>query len=261
MLLISNKIKQDRKKQKEAKKAGESRCNVEAIEFDWIFDDDYGKKFLVALANTEDIEVFSVEIIKNIIMFMWTYYRIAIAKWVMIPFIFYFLWYIIYATWIKKGKDESSQTYGNYGRTDLAFCIILLIWFAYFIYIEIRQMLYYKLKYFTNFWNLIDISSLILNMFCVISDLCKLNTTKHIPVLACSVLIMWLKLVYFGRMFQSTAWMVRMMIGTVVDLKWFIVVFYLMILGFTNSFYIISRVDANQFTGSTFDKAFEYTYQ
>ena len=85
------KLKQDRKKQKEARKSGQTRCNVKAIEFDWIFDDDYGKKFLVALANTEDIEVFSVEIIKIIIMFMWTYYRVAIAKWIMIPFIFYFL--------------------------------------------------------------------------------------------------------------------------------------------------------------------------
>lgn len=122
-------------------------------------------------------------------------------------------------------------------------------------------MIYYKSKYFMSFWNLIDISSLILNMFCVISDLAGLNVTKHIPVLACSVLIMWLKLVYFGRMFQSTAWMVRMMIGTVVDLKWFIVVFYMMVLGFTNSFYIVSRIDNSMFTGITFEKSFEYTYQ
>ena len=255
------KIKHERKIQKEAGKVGLTRWNVQAVEFDWLFDDDFGKKFLVSLANTNDIEVFSVEIVQNIVMFMWKFYRRAIAKWIMIPFLFYFITYIIYATWIKKGKDESDLKWGDYGRTDLAFCIILLIWFVYFIYIEFRQMIYYKIKYFTNFWNLIDICSLILNMFWVISDLCGLNTTKHIPVLACSVLIMWLKLVYFGRMLLSTAWMVRMMIGTVIDLRWFIFVFYLMMIGFSNVFFIISRVDSPQFTGGTFGKAIQYTYQ
>ena len=134
-----------------------SRCTVEAVEFDWIFNDDYGKEFLVTLANIEDISIFSVEIIKNIVMFMWRYYRKAIAVWIMIPFLFYFITYIIYATWITKGKDESSESWGTYAKTNLAFCIILLVFILYFIYVEVQQMRYYKRKYFTDFWNLLDI--------------------------------------------------------------------------------------------------------
>ena len=254
-------LKNDRKKQKEAGKIGLTRCNVQAVEFDWIFDENFGKGFLVSLANTNDIELFSVEIIKNIVMFMWRFYWRALAIWIMIPFLFYFITYIIYATWIKMGKDEASDSWGSYGRTDLAFWIIILVLIIYFVYIEIRQIAYYKTKYFKNFWNLIDISSLILNSFWVISDIAELNTTKHIPVLAWSVLIMWLKLVYFGRMFLSTAWMVRMMIGTVVNLRWFIFVFFLMVLGFSDVFLIISRVSQPQFVGGTYVKSFEYTYQ
>ena len=238
-----------------------SRWIVEAVEFDWIFDDDYGKKFLVALAYIDDIEIFSVDIIRNIVMFMWGYYRKAIALWIMIPFFLYFVTYIVYATWIKRGKDEGGEMWRNYGTIDLVFCIVLLIFIAYFIFIEIKQMIYYKIKYFTDFWNIIDICSLALNLFCIISDLAELNSTKHIPVLACSVLLMWLKLVYFGRMFLSTAWMVRMIIGTVIDLKWFIVVFYMMIAGFSNVFFILSKVKDPSFLGSTYDKAFEYIYQ
>ena len=176
-------------------------------------------------------------------------------------FIFYFAAYIIYATWIKKGKDYLNQTWRDYGTTDFVFCIILIFLILCFAFIEIIQMLYLKVEYFKKFWNIIDIASVILNMFCVITDFAGLNSIKHIPVLACSVLIMWLKLVYFGRMFLSTAWMVRMKIQVIWDLKWFMFLFCLMLLGFANSFYIISRVDANQFTGNTFDKALEYTYQ
>ena len=99
-------LKKKQKKQKEAGKFGLTRCNVQAVEFDWIFDDRYGRKFLVSLANTKDIDIFSVPIIKNIIMFMWRFYRIAIVTSVMIPFIFYFIVYIIYATLIIKGKND-----------------------------------------------------------------------------------------------------------------------------------------------------------
>ena len=249
------------KKQRKIIRSELTKCSVQAIEFDWIFDENEGGKFLEALSSTKDIDIFSVEVVKNIILHMWELYGFEITKWIMIPFIFYFTAYIIYATWIKKGKDDLNQIWRDYGTTDFVFCIILLFLTLYFAYIEIIQMLYLKVEYFKKFWNIIDIISLILNMFCVITDLAGLNSIKHTPVLACSVLIMWLKLVYFGRMFLSTAWMVRMIINTVVNLKWFILMFYLMVVGFSNSFMIISRIDNLEFTGKTIDKAFEYTYQ
>ena len=103
-------LKKNQKKQKEAGEFGLTRWNVQAVEFDWIFDDRYGRKFLVSLANTKDIDIFSVPIIKNIIMFMWRFYRIAIVTSVMIPFIFYFIVYIIYATLIIKGKNDFNSS-------------------------------------------------------------------------------------------------------------------------------------------------------
>ena len=179
----------------------------------------------------------------------------------MLPFFLYFIVYIIYATWIKKGKDESGKKWGDYGRTDLVFWIFLFVFFIYFIYFEIRVLLYHKFNFFKNFWNYFDVLSLSINMFCVISDISGLDPKSHIPVLASSVLLMWVKLVHFGRMFLSTAWMSRMIFGTVFDLKWFIIVFYLMVLGFSNVFLIISRIDYSLFVGPTFGTAFQYTYK
>ena len=178
----------------------------------------------------------------------------------MLPFFLYFIVYIIYATWIKKGKDESGKKWGDYGRTDLVFWIFLFVFFIYFIYYEIRFLLYHRLNFFKNFWNYMDIVSLLINIFCVISDICGLNPKSHIPILAFSVLLMWIKLIYFGRMFLSTAWMARMIFGTIFDLKWFIIIFYLMVLGFTNAFSIISRIDFSSFAGTSFGEVFQYTY-
>jgi len=254
-------LEKDLKKQREAKTKGLTRYEIQAIEFDWLFDDDNGKKFLIALAHTDDIEVFSVKIIQHIIFFLWSYYKMAIALWIMFPFILYFIMFIIYATFINNRKAVESDSNGNYHRTDLAFVIILLVLVAYNIYIEVRQMIYYKVKYFTTFWNLIDLTSLIMNAFVLIADLSKLNLTKFVPVLACAVLLMWLKLVYFGRMFLSTAWMVRMIFAVIYDLGYFLFVFGLMVLAFSNSFFVISRNNSPQFTGGDMGEAFKYTYR
>jgi len=65
--------------------------------------------------------------------------------------------------------------------------------------------LFHKLNYFKSFWNLLDLSSLILNVVVVILDLINKNTLDANSVAGVSVLIMWAKLFYFLRIFNSTA--------------------------------------------------------
>jgi len=48
--------------------------DIKAIEFDWIFNQSQGSKFLKALADCEDIEIYSNNLIKLIITFLWSYF-------------------------------------------------------------------------------------------------------------------------------------------------------------------------------------------
>ena len=77
-----------------------------------------------------------------------------------------------------------------------------------------------------------------------------------------AVLLMWLKVFYFGRIFESTAALITMVIQITFDMKYFLVVFILAVAGFGNCFMILSRNYGtdNMFTGETYWRAFIYAY-
>lgn len=155
------KLEKRRKINIELSKRDMKRYEIKAIEFDWLFNSTDGKAFLVALAKTQHIDIFSVPTIAAIITYLWDYYRKQIIYQVLIPFLAYFVVFLIYATWINheknlEGKDWNDQD-GDYFRTNTALFIFTgagILWMGYF---ELRQMIYYKWKYFTSFWNWVDI--------------------------------------------------------------------------------------------------------
>lgn len=73
---------------------------------------------------------------------------------------------------------------------------------------------------------------------------------------------MWLKVFYFGRIFESTAALIRMVIEITFDMKYFLFVFILSVAGFGNCFMILARNYGtdSMFTGQTYWRAFIYSY-
>lgn len=59
---IGNVVKQDNLKNMK-------RVEIKGIEFDWIFTDKEGKEFLTELSETDNMEIFNYDIIKDIIWF------------------------------------------------------------------------------------------------------------------------------------------------------------------------------------------------
>lgn len=57
---------------------------------------------------------------------------------------------------------------------------------------------------------------------------------------------MWLKVFYFGRLFLSTAGIIRIVTEIILDMKWFLVLFFMIIAAFTNSFYVIAWNDTSK---------------
>ena len=70
---------------------GLKKYEINGIEFDWLFSENEGVNFLETLSNTNSIEVFSIEIIKYIIIYLWSFYRKAIFLQMFIPFVLYFI--------------------------------------------------------------------------------------------------------------------------------------------------------------------------
>lgn len=257
----------------ETTKQNLQKYDVQAIEFSWLFISDDRKRFLDSLARSPDLEIFSLKIVENIIQLMWTYYRIVIFAFSLIPFLIYFVTFLIYATWIQREKSKESDKTGRYHQGNYALCALILLMVILNTVLEGKKIVYvinqmFKseftlrpvYKFFSSMWNIINISSLILNAFVVIADLSGLKERNLVPCLAIATLLMWFRLFYFGRMSSRTAGMVRMIYSVFTKIGNFLIILLIMVLGFANIFFIMSRIENNGFIGDSYWDALTYSY-
>mgnify|MGYP001578288496 CR=1 FL=1 len=109
-----------------------------------------------------------------------------------------------------------------------------------------------------------DLINYILCSTVIIMDIANANIDAIRPIAAMGVIILWIKLFYFLRVFETTSRLIRMIMEIVNDMKNFLIVLVIGILGFANGFYIISQNQVNTeapFAGETFSKAVIYTYR
>ena len=120
-----------------------------------------------------------------------------------------------------------------------------------------------KIGYFTSFWNLIDLSSLIMTLIVKIAFVLSWKEEIYYPLASITLIILWLRMFYFGRMFFQTAVIVAMIIQIVKDMKVFILLLGISTLGFGNAFYIIGRNDIYDripFTQNNFIKTMGFAW-
>lgn len=153
------KTKEEIEKEKERQKL--KRLDIRAIEFDWIFNDKDGITFLRTLASYDNIDIFSLKIIRYIIRFLWSHYRTYLLIYLFVPYLVYLAIFLVYVTYIHKKKDEKNQSYDEgFGIANTIAVILCLLFNTYFAYFEIRQIIYHKFNYFISFWNVVDLITL-----------------------------------------------------------------------------------------------------
>lgn len=226
--VIHKKVKSKEEIQLERLRRLQKQIEIKAIEFDWIFNKTEGFNFLKILSHSTDMDLFSLNIIRNIINFFWGYYRKAIIGYIFLPFIFYFVLFILYTTYFQKQMEEDGDSrFHRYGMAGFISIILIIIFIIYNAFYEILQLIDQKLQYFMTFWNLVDMTSLLLNIIIVIMDLGEAKDQHINTLMGIAVLFMWLKLFYFGRIFTKTAGIVRMILQITFDMKYFLLIFLL----------------------------------
>jgi len=60
---------------------------------------------------------------------------------------------------------------------------------------------------------------------------------------------MWFKLLYFMRIFDNTSYLIRMIICVIIDMKTFLLILFVTIAAFGDSFYAISKANPNDESG------------
>ncbi len=99
-----------------------------------------------------------------------------------------------------------------------------------------------KLKFLFVAWNHIDLYSLCLNLAIVIMIFKESNQVMIIRrIEAAAAILMWLKFLYFLRIINATAPLVRMIQEIISDMKSFFIVYCICMFAFANAFYLIGR--------------------
>ena len=160
--------KKGRKNEEEGERA--KRVEVMGIEIDSIFVGEESKLWLRALSNSENMDIFSIMVVQAIILFQWKYFKRTIILRMLLPFLAYFLLFVLYSTLMLPNKALETS-WGPWSTGSLVLSIFILLMAVYMSYIEVMQMKFHGFDYFTSFWNVADLISLVLNLITVISDL------------------------------------------------------------------------------------------
>ena len=240
------------------------RVSIKAINLECIFAGKNETTFLKELNETKNKNIFGFQIVRDLILYQWKYFKKAIILKIFIPYLLYFLLFCIYTTYILERKYDEDSDEGNFRLASYVIGAVILVFNVFWAYIEIIQISISKAEYLTSFWNFLDYTSIILNCSVVIMNYSDASFQATNRVAAISVLILYFKLFYFLRIFFSTIYMVRMIIEIISDMKYFVCVLILSAAAFGNAFYILARdspIDEDNLSGSNFIDTFIFSYK
>jgi hypothetical protein len=153
---------------------------------------------------------------------------------------------------------ENSVSFTN---GHIALAAILYVFSTYFLINEVRQICHNFKDYFSSIWNYTDflpplmIYTIVSYHFVMIYDSSFAPTSQFIITIesVCGAL-MWLKLLYFLRIFKSTGYLVRMVTEVLWGMKTFLLILFIVYFGFSEAFMRVSEASDpdSAFTGDYF---------
>ena len=173
----------------------------------------------------------------------WDRYYRAVILWCFLPFIVYeiaVIWYIsIYGVSGSEGPIEPDQT-------EIILRYLILILTIYFLYFEIRCLIRDRTDYVLDISNDIDFLALFLNLYILSYSSQGLSKEEeedlHMRILCCiAVILQWQKSFYWLRLFDNTSFYVRLIVDTLFDIKYFLILFAMILMTFGNAIFILSK--------------------
>jgi hypothetical protein len=166
-----------------------------------------------------------------------------------IAYLFSFSFYMSTVYEMRQDDDPTSQL------INFVFMGILATQSVYFLSREVYQMSKKGFSYFADFWNYFDLIPPILlliflplGFFGTFDEVngVKQNQTLEASIQATCSLLLWLKLLYFLRIYESTGYLIRIIISVCVDMRYFLFILFLTIMAFGDALRAISTSNLPQ---------------
>lgn len=139
----------------------------------------------------------------------------------------------------QKTSDEAPVL----SKFDMPMQAVLGFFSIYFLKNESYQMYTDGLAYFTSVWNYLDVitPTIILTIiFTNVCDFITLTANAQRILQAIGVFFMWLKLLYFFRIFRSYGYLIRLIVVVIEDMIIFLNVFLFTIIMFSDTLLTIA---------------------
>ena len=202
---------------------------------------------LKALARTENIEAFRTEALRATLHQRWQAMRGYFVSSFGL-FIFYLASVVAFSLYVATDNVSLSlaERYSTgLSRTSLAFGYIALILTFIYILARVTEVYYGGAGALIEFWAIVDVLSHLLVLAVAIFH--GLRSESEYLVTCLAVLCLWFKLLSFLRGFRGSGVFVRLMFAIGYEIRWFILVWFLIILGFTNAYVILYRASDPSF--------------
>jgi hypothetical protein len=180
-------------------------------------------------------------------------------KYIFLPFVAYaglFLGLIsivagAYLDHIATAHTDPTQR-NDTDRANEVWCLTLtamisLLWFC-FAGLEARQLYLLRTSYIQDFWNWLDLASLILNALFVVQLNIDLVTQRAVvgavwirTVGAVCCFLLWIKMFYWMRLFRESSHFIVLISTTLYDIRVFVVMLLIIIVAFANLFFVINN--------------------
>ena len=121
----------------------------------------------------------------------------------------------------------------------IVFTILGLLFLSYFAWYELKQASKNVRQYFTEAWNYIDFTLIFLYLVHSAVSFSSLDT-MYLQILDCVlVILVFMKVCYYLRIYDGFSFLVSMMQGVFLDIKYFITFYALVIVLFSSLFGIL----------------------
>jgi hypothetical protein len=193
------------------------------------------------------MRLFETTAVKKLIEFEWPLVLKYTLYKLFFPFVAYLILYMLYMHWIFNISGVFKPfEYGVVGG--------LTLFAFYLLKNEIYQLSEAGLEYFSSIWNYLDlvppigiIVFLALDYFVGFFKITDAdgNTPDYIKEIEVSMqatmsLFVWLKFLYFLRIFESTGYLIRIIIQVCIDMRFFLGLLLLTFIAFGNAMYNIN---------------------
>lgn len=225
------------------------------------------REFFAQMASTEQLELFDLQLIQSIIKFKWPIVKKHVIKYSLLPHLFYLTATVLFTSNLLhdrlNGVDRKHYDRNDERWTWLYDSVVeefMLVFASYFLSMELLQMRSDGVEYFKRIWNALDIVPCTTQIMLFILQLTGFfenvngkgqNFMRHFFAVSMSLssLFLWLKFLYFLRIFDSTGFLVRAIITVIAEMRFFLLILMVAFLAFGDSYKVMdhANVEHNQF--------------